>query len=343
MARLNISFIGCGAIGQVHLASLATLADDARVAWVIDARAETAAEAAQTYGATGHSVDYRDALGPDTDAVVLSVPTYLHADIAVAVLDAGKALLCEKPIARTMEQAEAIRSACRFAGRKATLGFVRRFDEEWLAFRSVIQAGAIGGPVVWNDIVSFEGPAPAWYGQDELGGGPFLDGAIHTLDFALYTFGPAKRVFCQGRTMKGGNTAIDTGTAIVEFASGDTLVLGWSWGLPKGCAGGRIFEFLGPDGIITWPSGVGAPPSPGTAEGETLMRAFTVDRGVNKEFISYPAAALQMAYDRQMQTFLATARGEGEPRATEDDGVDALRLSLAVIESARTGRVVEIG
>src|SRR3569833_1192043 len=340
MSKVNVSFIGCGGIGQVHLAALAKCGE-ANFAWTVDANPEAAANAAAPYGSALHSVDYRDALGVATDAVVLSVPTHLHAEIAVAALEAGKALFCEKPIARTLEQALDIRRACRRSNAHAMLGFVRRYDQEWLAFRSAIRGGAIGGPVTWNDIVSFEGPVPAWYCQDELGGGPFLDGAIHTLDFALYTFGPAKRVFCKGKTMKPGNTAIDTGTAIVEFASGDELVLGWSWGLPRGCAGGRVFEFLGPEGLITWPGGVGSPPSLGTADGEGEMLSCVVDRGVSKESIECPAAALQSAYEQQMKEFVAFVRGEARPRADATDGVEALRLSLAVIASARAGKLVE--
>lgn len=342
MPKLNVSFIGCGGIAQVHLAALRLWANEAEIAWTIDVREDSAAEAAKTSGARRFGTDYRDALGPDTDAVVLSVPTPLHAEIAVAVLDAGKQLFCEKPLARTVEQAEAIRQATRRSGARTTLGFVRRFDEEWLAFRSALQGGAIGGPVSWNDIVSFEGPAAAWYGQDEIGGGPFLDGAVHTLDFALYTFGPAKRVVCHGRTMNRANTAVDTGTAIVEFVSGSELVLGWSWGLPKGCAGARVFEFLGPEGTITWPNGVGAPPLPGAAHGEVEMRSFLVNRGGKRENVPYPADALQRAYERQMKDFVAVARGESMPRANVDDGYESLRVSLAILESARTGRIVDL-
>ena len=343
MSKINISVIGCGGIGRVHLAALAECSDEAVIAWTIDARAETALAAAAAYGARNCGTDYHSALGPDTDAVILCVPTYLHAEIAVAALEAGKHLFCEKPIARTLQQAQAIRSASRDSKSPTAIAFVRRFDDEWLAFRSAIQAGAIGAPVVWNDVVSFEGPGPAWYGQDELGGGPFLDGAIHTLDFALYTFGPAKSVYCAGGTRKAGNTAIDTGSATVKFVSGDVLLMAWSWGLPKGCAGARVFEFLGPEGIITWPNGVGAPPKPGAAEGEVEMRHFVIDRGSKQEAIYYPAAALQWAYERQIREYLAVTRGKALPRANVDDGYEALRLSLAIIESARTGRVIEFG
>jgi predicted dehydrogenase len=342
MSKVNVSIIGCGAIAQVHLAALAKCAGQVELAWTIDTRLDAAAEAAKAYGAKHCGADYRDALGPDTDAVIVAVPTHVHSEIAIAALEAGKALFCEKPVARTLAQAEAVRAAVERSQQPTAIGFVRRFDDEWLAFRSAIKAGAIGGPIVWNDIVSFEGPAPAWFGQDEMGGGPFLDGAIHTLDFALYTFGPAKRVFCHGRTMKSGNTAVDTGTASIEFASGDQLVLGWSWGLPKGCAGARVFEFLGPEGMITWPGGVGAPPLPGSADGQLEMREFVVDRGNKKEPIPYPAAALQLGYELQIKEFLSVATGDLAPRANVDDGYEALRLSLAVIESARTGRVVEL-
>ena len=118
------------------------------------------------------------------------------------------------------------------------IGFVRLFDEEWLDWRSALKDNCIGCPVVWRDIAAVAaGPPDKWFHEDAQGGGPFLDGCIHSLDFGLFTFGPIDWVFCHGRTMKPAATAIDTGSATVRFMSGDELQ---AYGLVVGIAAGNV-------------------------------------------------------------------------------------------------------
>jgi myo-inositol 2-dehydrogenase/D-chiro-inositol 1-dehydrogenase len=225
------------------------------------------------------------------------------------------------------------------SGAPLQVGFVRRFDAEWLAWREAVLASKIGRPVVWRDVMAGAGPWHApWFTQDEKGGGPFLDGCIHNLDFALFTFGPADWVFAHGRTLRAGNTAIDTGTATIRFQSGDELLLAWSWGLPKDCNGTRVFELFGPDGILRFP---------GLAPDENGNRHFVITRGtpvqngvlgeaIPDENIAFPANALGEAFKEQMDEFIAVARGEKAPRAEGQAGFDSLNLALAILESART-------
>jgi myo-inositol 2-dehydrogenase/D-chiro-inositol 1-dehydrogenase len=235
-------------------------------------------------------------------------------------------------MARWVPAAEAMAFLSRKTGAHLQVGFVRRFDDEWLAFRETIQAGKIGKPVVWQDIQSHAGPAAAWYCQDEIGGGPFLDGAIHTIDFALYTFGPAEWVFANARSFREASTALDTGSATIRFQSGDELLLAWSWGLPKGCSGQRIFQLLGPSGTVRW-NGVPAGSKTGS---------FVVHQGDRQEEVAYPANALMKGYERQIDEFLAVARGEAQPRAGSREGVDALRVANAIIQSGRTASVIRL-
>jgi myo-inositol 2-dehydrogenase/D-chiro-inositol 1-dehydrogenase len=326
MSKLRVGFIGAGGIAGAHWPHLQKRSDAVELAGVADVNADAAAALAVQAGMPFHTTDARELLAR-VDAVLICIPTHLHAEIAAEALRAGVAVFCEKPLARTLEQAETIARAERESGTPLQVGFVRRFDEEWLAWRDVVLQEKIGRPVVWRDVAAYSGPPNRWFNQDEQGGGPFLDGCIHNLDFALFTFGPAQWVFCNGRTLNPDHTAIDTGTATVRFQSGDELLLAWSWGLPQGCGGGRVFEFLGPNGTLTWPH-----------DGEVAR--FVLNTGGNESDVPFPGDALQQGFARQMDEFIEVAQGKAKPRGGSAEGIASLKLALAIIESARSGQVV---
>ena len=333
MNALKVGIIGGGGIAGAHGPYLKSR-DDVELVALADVNEAAGRASAERFGIAQVFTDYRELI-PHVDAVLVCVPTWLHSEVAIAALEAGRAVFCEKPMARTLQQADAMLQAAKKADHRLQLGFVRRFDAEWLAWGEAVQAEKIGRPVVWRDLAAFEGPSAPWYNQDELGGGPFLDGCIHNLDFALMTFGRAKWAFCHGRTLNPTHTAIDTGTATVRFQSGDELLLAWSWGLPAGVSGTRVFEVFGPQGIISWPKGEAAQAS----EGKTV---FVVNNGENSERIESPQSALGDAFDAQMDEFIAVARGEKSPRAGGQQGRDALAVALAILESARSEQVVHL-
>jgi len=121
------------------------------------------------------------------------------------------------------------------------------------------------------------------------------------------------------------------------------LFLGWSWGLPKGCSGARVFQFLGPEGTITWPTGVVLPPAPGQAEAVQDLSVLCVDRGDSKRYETYASNALSRGYTTQIKRFLAAVRGEGRVEADLNDGYDAVKVALGLLDSARTGKLVTFG
>lgn len=333
MSQLKIAVIGGGGISAVHLPHLQSR-DDVELVGLADLNPATR-QTAQTFGIARFTGDFRELL-PLCDAVLICVPTHLHSAIAVEALNVGKAVFCEKPLARTLEQADSMAAAAQKSGAVLQVGFVRRFDDEWLAWRDAIQGNRIGRPVVWNDVSSISGPPAPWFYRDEQGGGPFLDGCIHNYDFALHTFGPAQWAFCHARTLREGATAIDTGTATVHFQSGDELMLAWSWGLPQGCSGARVFEILGPRGLLRWPQ------SGSEANTGDVQPHFLVDRGESCDPVPFSAKALPDAFARQMDEFVAVAKGEKAPRAGWREGRAALQLALAVLESGRSGQVVNL-
>ena len=334
MAKLRVGVVGGGAIAGYHLPRLRERAGAGDVELAAVADVNPAARAtADKFGVGRFVADYREML-PDVDAVLVCIPTHLHADVAVDVLRAGKHVFLEKPVARTLEQARRIADAAAGSRAAVQVGFVRRFDEEWLAWREAVRSGAIGRPVVWRDAYTGHGPAGAWFNRDDQGGGPFLDGTIHNYDFALHTFGPVAWVQAHLRTMRAGSTALDTGTATLHFASGDELVLLWSWGVPAGVTGTRVFEFLGPAGTITWPRD--EPP-------DATQRRFVIIRGPDdKPAVRFVKDALTPAFARQMDEFIEVAQGRRVPGAGLAEGVEALRVALAVLESGRTGERVRM-
>jgi predicted dehydrogenase len=131
----------------------------------------------------------------------------------------GKHVFCEKPMAMNMEDALEMEAVCREAGVKLQLGFVRRFDNEWLKFKEIVTSGQLGRPVVWRTASAGQGAPTPWFFQRELGGGPFMDGAVHNYDFGNYMFGKVKSVTARGTTIQPNRTAIDTGIASIEYES----------------------------------------------------------------------------------------------------------------------------
>lgn len=103
--------------------------------------------------------------------------------------------------------------------------------------------------VIWHQIWESFGPSSDWYYDIEKGMGPFVDGAVHSYDFAIFTFGKFKKVKSSLIKFKK-FTSPDTGIVSVEFESGDILVLCWSWGLPVNVASQYVHQTFGPEGVL---------------------------------------------------------------------------------------------
>ncbi|MCC7351230.1 MAG: Gfo/Idh/MocA family oxidoreductase [Phycisphaerales bacterium] len=331
MSIPRIGIIGGGGIATSHMPQLLVRHNDVEMYAMADINPAVKEQQADKFHIPHFMTDWRELL-PMVDAVAICVPTHLHADIAVEALRHNKHVFLEKPLARTMEQTKRVLGAAKESKGTLQIGFVRRFDEEWLAFRKVIQAGRIGRPVVWRSVAANAGPMIKWFTLDDQGGGPFIDGTIHNYDFALYTFGPAEWVFAHLRTMGPEHTALDTGTATIRFASGDELMLAWSWGLPPKCGADGAFDLIGPEGSMTWTRDI----AQDAEDGE-----FVIHRESGREAVKFSRRALASAYDRQMDEFVDIILGRADkPRAGASEGYESMRISLAVLESGRTAKKV---
>ncbi len=143
---LGIGVIGCGTIAfSAHLPAITRLGDRVELVAVADVRAEQASRAAQQFGAAAYYTDYRALLArPDIGIVVICTPEFLHREQVVAAAEAGKHILCEKPMADSLESADAMIAAAARAGVKFMVGHSRRFTRRYREVRAAIDSGEIG-------------------------------------------------------------------------------------------------------------------------------------------------------------------------------------------------------
>jgi len=334
---LRIGMIGCGGIANHHAKRIKDV-EDAQIVHCSDVSGDAAAQMAEEYGAAAHDTDYHALLDDkDVDAVYVCLPTFLHRDAVVAAAEAGKHIFCEKPIAMTSQHAQEMIDACAKAKVTFMIGFVRRYDPHWGKVGELVKAGRVGRPAIWRHCSAGGGPARPWFLDREQGGGPLIDGAVHDYDFLRSMFGDARRVFGSMKTFKSDSTALDSGTGVVQFQSGDEAMLCWSWGLPKGARGESLIDVLGPDGAISFTAPADQFPEGADPKTHGGVAIVGEDNGRTVEVYEKKDMFLEQARD-----FVDCVLNGKPPMATGEDGKKALEIGLGILKSSDTGEPVDV-
>ncbi|MDP9265896.1 MAG: Gfo/Idh/MocA family oxidoreductase [Chloroflexota bacterium] len=321
--RTRIGVIGAGFAGTTHARACRDI-DGAEVVAVVAATREEAAPLAAECGA--RIVDSAAELGaaPDVDLVIVASPTYLHAEHAVAAARSGKQVFCEKPLARTLEQGEAIVEACESAGVPLAVGHVVRFFPEYQRAHDLIRDGAIGQPAVatlTRGSFSVAAVRP-WYGDQAKSGGVLLDLMVHDLDTLRWWFGEPTRVYAR-RVAAGG---LDYALATLRFAEGLIAHVEASWAEHAGFR--TAFEVCGDAGMLVHDSRASTP-----------LVVQAPDAGTSPAVMPVMAEH-ESPYGRQMRDLIERlARGD-HPRVGGREGLATLSLAFAVDESVRCGEPV---
>ncbi|MBN1344999.1 MAG: Gfo/Idh/MocA family oxidoreductase [Phycisphaerae bacterium] len=335
---VKIGIVGCGGITNYHATYLEKI-PEASVVALCDLNPKAIEKMRQTVGpATAYDSVERLLDHDGLDAVMVGTPTHLHAEPAIAALAAGKHTFVEKPITRTMDQCDALLAAAEKSSGTLTVGFVRRYDEDWGAMGRIVTENRVGRPVIWRTMAGHGRPGLAWFNDIDQGGGPLMDGAVHNYDFMLQRmFGPAKRVLAVGvQWDTETNRCLDTGSAIVEFESGDQWVSVWSWGGRPGGTSASHNDVIGPMGGVT--KGLTDEQRPNGFDPKTQDGYFVgaADNPHAEVFAKKDMFAEQMAY------WVETCQGKNQPIATGQHGKQALQLALAVLEAMRRHGEVDV-
>ncbi|MGB3804686.1 MAG: Gfo/Idh/MocA family oxidoreductase [Sphingopyxis granuli] len=270
---LNIALIGSGFMGRAHALAFAAadrtfdLPRAPHVALLADRDLPKATAAAASLGIARASGDWREAIDDaGIDLVAIATPNRLHAPIAIAALEAGKAVYCEKPLATTIAESEAMTAAAAASGLPTAVGFTYLYNPMIVLARELIAGGEIGEVTAFRGIHAEDFMASAdasfnWRCEPDQAGGALADIGSHIIAMArhlvgdiavvsgrLHTAYPTRRD-AQGtdRTV----TVDDQMDAVIEFASGATGTLAASW-IASGHKMGLAFEVSGTRGSIAF-------------------------------------------------------------------------------------------
>ena len=255
MAKLiKIGIIGCGGIANgKHMPSLAKVADSEMVAFcdIIPERAEKAAKEFGTSDAKVYT-DYKELLkDPTIDVVHVCTPNRSHSFITVDALEAGKHVMCEKPMAINSAEAQKMIDAAKRTGKKLSIGYQSRFRDDSLYLKKEAEDGTFGEIYYAKATAIRRRAVPTWgvfLNEYEQGGGPLIDIGTHALDLTLWMMNNYKPKYCVGtayhklnndvdQANMWGNwdpakfTVEDSAFGFVVMENGATIVLESSWAL----------------------------------------------------------------------------------------------------------------
>jgi myo-inositol 2-dehydrogenase / D-chiro-inositol 1-dehydrogenase len=328
---VGIGLIGAGRIGRKHAETVSRL-PSARLVAVADAD-EAAATAAANHGAGAKVMtDHRRLLDDAAvGAVVIAAPTDLHAALITAAASAGKQIFCEKPIALTLAQADEALAAVRQAGVKLQIGFQRRFDPGYERAHAALQTGELGRLFFLRSTTRDPEPPPESYLQASPS--IFTDTSIHDIDMLRWLAGSeVTEVHALGaaliRESHAARGITDTAVLSLRFANGALGVIDNCW---KAAYGYDVrTEVLAEGGALEI----------GHARDTGLLRMDR--RGVTADYPYWFLDRFGLAYEREIAEFARCVAEDQAPRATGEDGRQALAVALAAAQSAREGRPVGV-
>ncbi len=342
---MNFAIIGCGVIAFTHAMALKALRDGGCVLYgACDIIPEKADAYAAEHGARRVYYDYRDALAdPDVDIVCVCVPSGIHGEVCKAAAEAGKAIVCEKPMEITPEKiADVIRTVER-TGAKMQCIFQRRMMPVAIAVKEAVAAGKFGKICLAGaDLRYYRDQAyynsASWRGTWELdGGGALMNQGVHGIDLILWMLGDAVETVCgSAKTVARSIPVEDTAAAVLNMKQGGMCVIqGCTTAYPgfsstfylHGEKGSVIFN---DEGILEWKflDEAEAPARPDM--GERVGGA-----GDAAKIGNYGHICLL----RDIAEAVRTGRA---PAIPPQEASLAVRVICAIYESSRTGRIVTL-
>lgn len=342
--KLGVGVIGVG-IGHLHLQGYAQC-PEVDILAVADVNEERAQRVATEFGIPHVYKDYEQMLKLDgIDAVSVCTPNYLHAPMTIAAFEAGKHVICEKPLAITPEEGEAMVEAGKKAGKLFMTAFNNRFRGDTQLLKRYIEEGELGeiyyaktGWLRRRGIPGFGG----WFTTKCMsGGGPLIDLGVHVLDLALWLMGNPKAVTVTGTTYAkfgtmgegagGYGQKQDSGTcdvedlasAFIRLDTGATLFLEASWA--SNVERERIYTTL-----------------VGTKGGADLdpLRVYSEMHGSLADITpSYPN---QSGHIMEIKHFVDCIVNGKELISTGEHGLEVTRILDAIYKSAEQGREITL-
>ncbi|MHA7966064.1 Gfo/Idh/MocA family protein [Paenibacillus sp. CAU 1782] len=352
MSKIKVGVIGTGSISSMHLNAYDGN-EHAILYGVCDLNEERAKAAAEKYGAVKVYTDYRNLLA-DAEIEAVSICTWnnSHAEISIAAVKAGKHVLVEKPLCRTLEEALAVQHAVQESGKILQVGFVRRYDNNAALLRDLVQSGEFGD-IYYAKASSLRrlGNPGGWFADMERsGGGPLIDIGVHAIDLCWYLMGKPKPVSVSANTYRklgnrsnikllsfykaadydaALNTVEDMANALIRFENGASLMVDVSFTLhsKKDEASIKLYGDKGgfevdPEVLIV------------SEKNNTIINSVPQTDHSGFHFDS--------AFQNEIDHFIENIINGTKPLSPVEDGVEMMKILCGIYESAAKGEEVKL-
>jgi len=335
--KVGICLVGVGRAGAVHGKNFSERIINSKVVAVVAYHRESAMKAAEEYGTKNWYTDHKEALKQkDVDAVVISTPTFTHANVTIDAAEAGKHVFCEKPMTLTLKEADAMMAATRKAGVKLQMGFMRRFDAEFQSAKQKLEAGVIGKPATIKSTGHGPGVPPPWACDPKTSIGMLAEVNSHDFDSVRWLMGSdIKRVYAEVEAIAMPELKekypdfYDRALVTLRFANGSIGLIDSACPVRYGYDA-RV-EVLGTEGIMLI--------------GELKYQAVVVckkETGVYTSTFPSWRDRFREAYFEEDKHFIDCIINDKNPVASGEDGKTALEAVLAATKSFKEGKPVTL-
>jgi myo-inositol 2-dehydrogenase/D-chiro-inositol 1-dehydrogenase/scyllo-inositol 2-dehydrogenase (NAD+) len=331
---VGICLIGAGRAGMIHARNFASRVSGAKMAAVSDVVEEGAKAAARELGAHWYT-DYREALkNSAVDAVIVVTPTKFHREIVLEAAAAKKHILCEKPMAMNKEECRDMIAAAEKNGVILQIGFMRRFDANFLKAREIIESGAIGDVVTVKSLTRGPSVPQEWMYDIQKSNGPLAEVNSHDIDtIRWFTGSEVQSLYAMAgnyRCPQAKNTYpdfYDTVLVNLRMKNGMMANIDGAQGVQYGYDA-RV-DILGTNGSVQI----------GDLSGSSTL-TFTKNHRMEGDIVQSWRNLFHEAYVEEDISFIDCIVHGKKPKVSGKDGMMAVDIVRAGNESIRTGQIV---
>ncbi len=334
---LGVGLTGTGWVADVHAQALNRVSG-AKLVGVVSRDEKRGGEFAKKHGIPKVFTDHRQLLeAADLDVICVGLPNHLHEQVVLDAAQAGKHVICEKPLATNLEEGQRMVDACKKAGVMLAVGVELCFVPKFVRAKHMLKSGALGRVFQVRQVEAHGGPHSPWFfTRDEAGGGILMDMGCHAIEVTRFVLDYPKPVAVYARMSNEthpDSELEDHSVCVLEFEGGVTALLESSWSLQGGME--SHLDITGTEGVLYCDLLRG-----------TGMRMYSQKGPADDpESILWswqdPDWLWNNGYPQEMEHFLHCARTGEKPRVSGEDGLVQLEISYAAYESAATGKRIE--
>jgi predicted dehydrogenase len=354
--KLRVAIIGCGGIANgKHLPSLKKLEQVEMVAFC-DIEIKKAEKAAIEYGTPEAAVykNYKQLLEDESiDVVHVLTPNISHAEISIASMEAGKHVMCEKPMAKSSEEAKLMVETAERTGKKLTIGYNNRFRPDSQYLHNVCKQGDLGEVYYARAHAIRRRAVPTWgvfLDEEKQGGGPLIDIGTHALDLTLWMMDNYKPKSVMGTTYhKLGQkkdaanawgpwdpekfTVEDSAFGFITMENGATIVLESSWALNTLDIDEAKCSLSGTEGGADMKDGL-------RINGENFSKLYTTNVELGAGGVAFYDGKAESDSDLEARLWVESIINNTEPIVKPAEALVVTQILEAIYESAKTGKAV---